>query len=107
MALPVYRSYTTTGEKEPWNADWIVAPFLVSVTTVIVSGAAQYAIQYCIDDLNNTAVTPRWIDTTDAPAGTSTTKTITLTSPIRFLRINIAVITGTVELKIIQPMSIN
>lgn len=107
MANPFYQTHTTTGIKTPWNADWMIAPFNTTVGAIIASGAATYAIQYCLDDLNDTAVTPRWIDTADAPTGTNTTKVIQFTFPVRFVRINIAVITGTVEFKIIQSMSIN
>lgn len=107
MANPVYWSYTTTGAKTPWNADYAVAPFQATAAAIIVDGTAEYAIQYTLDDLNNTAITPRWLDTAEAPTGTSTTKVIAVTFPIRWLRINIAVITGTLEFKIIQSNSIN
>ena len=107
MANPSYRTYNTTGEKEPWNADWMIAPFNVTASAVIVSGGANYSIEYTLDDLNDLSVTPRWLATEGAPAGTTTSKTISLTFPVRFLRINIAVITGTVELKLLQSMSIN
>lgn len=107
MANPSYRTYTTTGEKDPWNADWLIAPFTTTIGAIIVSGAAEYAIEFTLDDLTDTAVTPRWIAFADAPAGTTVSKVIHANFPVRFVRINIAVITGSVEFKIIPAMSIN
>ena len=106
MANPFYQSHTTTGAKTPWNSDWM-SPTTTTIETVVVSGTAQYSVEFTLDDLNDLGTTPRWVAFADAPVGTSTTKAFHVEYPVRFVRINIAVITGTVEFKIIQGMYTN
>ena len=104
MAAAFYQTHTTTGAKTPWNGDWQLDHFTVTIAAIIVSGAATYSVEYTLDDLNDTSVTPRWLTFDEAPVGTTATKVIQLNNPVLWVRINIAVITGTVEFKIIQGM---
>ena len=102
MANPSYRTYTTAGEQLPWNADWAIPNFNVTVAAVLVSGTANYAIEYTLDDCSDPQVTPRWIQTVEAPSGTSATAVARFNFPFRYVRLNIASLTGTLEMKCLQ-----
>lgn len=102
MANPSYRIYTTAGEQAPWNADWAIPNFNVTVAAVLVSGTASYAIEYTLDDCNNPDLPPRWIPTVEAPYGTTTTAVAKFNFPFRYVRLNIASLTGQLEMKCLQ-----
>ncbi len=106
MGMPNYITYTTTGAQTPISLDWMLAPFNVSIA-IWLTGTATYALQYTLDDVNDPTITPRWFDSTDMPTGTTASGVTNFAFPVRFIRVNIAALTGTLELKVIQGMSIN
>lgn len=103
MANPSYRTYTTAGAQDPWNVDWVITTFNVSVLAYVVSGTASYSIEYTLDDLNGD-LPVRWVETDAAPAGTSATKLVWIEYPVRAVRMNIAVVTGSIEMKCLQGL---
>lgn len=105
MANPVYVTYTTTGAKTPINLDYYITPFNVGVG-VYLTGTATYAVQYTFDDLSGTA-TVRWFDDGNLPTGTASSGTTNYAFPITAIRVNIAALTGDLEIKVLQGMSIN
>lgn len=107
MAQPVYQSYTTTGTKTTIVLDHMQAPFNANVACVVASGTCTYGLFYTLDDVNDASTTARWLEDATAPAGTTATKVVGLTSPVRAVRVVITVISGTLEVKVLQGMSIN
>lgn len=107
MAQPVYQTHTTTGTKTAILLDHMQAPFNANVACVLATGSCTYGLFYTLDDVNDASVTARWLEDATAPAGTTATKVVALASPIRALRVVITVISGTLEVKVLQGMSIN
>ena len=103
MANPFYATYDTTGVKDPWNSDWGLDHYQVTVG-VWLSNAATYSVEGTLDDVSNPNVTPRWFALADFPVGSNTAKVVDLYTQFLFLRVNIAVLVGTLELKIVQGM---
>ena len=83
-----------TGAQTPIGLDWRMAPFIVHTAVIVPGGTtASVTIEYTLDDVNNTAVTPVWI--ADATYGTVTgTKEVSYTSPIQFVRVNATSVSG-------------
>lgn len=107
MANPSYQSYTTTGAKTPVVMDHLTCPFNATVAAYLVSGGtATFTVEYCLDDLNDASITARWIADANATS-VSATKVLNYNNPVRAVRLNIAAISGTIEFKVLQGMSIN
>lgn len=104
MGVPFLASYSTIGTKTACIVDWAVVPFNVSVGVVLVSGTATFGVQYTLDDVNNAAVTPRWIADATLPAGTSSTGFSAYQSPVQAIRMNIQSIGGVLEFKVVQGL---
>lgn len=102
MANPVYQSYTTTGAKPPVSLDYCQTPFNASVFVYLATGTATFAVQFTADPIDDTTVTPRWYDDANLPTGSTANGSSNYMFPVRAVRINIAVISGTVEFKVLQ-----
>lgn len=110
--MPLQRTqiYTAPGTTVSWNCDPSIAAFNVSVACVLLSGTVSYKLQYSYDTLDNPTLTDanaNWFDSTAIPAGTAATATATFTSPIARVRLVIAAITGSLQMTMLQGMSVN
>lgn len=91
---------TTPGPQEAINLDYL--PLTATTVALWVDSGATVAavVEVTTDDVNDPAVTPRWFPLQDGP--TTATAYARFFEPWRFLRLNIASITGAVELKVAQ-----
>lgn len=91
---------TPPGPQMPINLDFLP---LASTTVAlwVDSGATVTAVvEVTTDDVNDPAVTPRWFPLEGSP--TTATGYTKFFEPWRWLRLNIELITGAVELKVAQ-----
>ena len=93
----------TLGGQEPKALDFLP---LTSCTlaVAILSGEAAYSVEMTIDDVNDPAVTPVWFTHKEFPADTAVSKYDELFTPWRFVRLNIASITGTMSFYVSQSL---
>lgn len=103
MSTPVLRSYgpMDSGPQDPFNLDFVSITQAV-FGVYIVDGQCEYSLEATLDDVNDPEVTPRWFTLDEFPVGTNVTKYALSFNPWRFGRINLALITGQVELKVQQ-----
>lgn len=106
MGNPIRRSYTPldSGPQEPFPLDWLP----IAQTTIgvyIVDGGATFSVEVTLDDVNDPDVTPRWFTLQEIPAGTAATIYAAIHNPWLFGRLNLALITGNVELKVQQAFN--
>lgn len=113
MANPIYRTYTTldSGPQDPVNLDWL--PFTSTTIAVWCDGEASYSVEGTLDDVNSPAEggqpganPPRWFPLTEFPAMTTGSKYAAIENPWLWLRLNIEMTTGNIELKIQQASDI-
>lgn len=104
MGVPVYQSYTTTGAKTAVALDYFQTPFNASVFAFLVSGSATFAVQFTADPIDDATITPRWFDDANLPTGTTASGASNYMFPVRAVRINIAVISGVLEFKVLQGL---
>lgn len=97
-------TYTTTGAKDVINLDHLQLPFQASVLVDIVSGTATYSVELTYSDLTGDSSGFRWFSDPALPAGQSQTRNFSIESPVTGCRLNIAAITGTVTITVIQGM---
>lgn len=88
--------------------DYRAQVFNVGIQAV-VSATATYNVQYTLDDIYNSAITPTWTNvTTTIPTsgtvltGASTNEVANITIPCSALRLNVTASTGTVTITVIQ-----
>lgn len=86
-------AFTTTGAKTPWLPDSQQSPFNASFA-VIVLGTATYGVEYTLDDVNNSAITPAWFSDANLPAGQTANGVTNFMFPVQGVRVNIAAIGG-------------
>jgi len=93
----------TLGPQEPKVLDFLP---LTSCTlaVAILSGEATYSVEMTLDDVNDPAVTPVWFTHKEFPVGSSASKYDELFTPWRFVRLNIASITGTMSFYVSQSL---
>lgn len=108
MAIGYQRQdYTTTGTKTSINLDPAIAPFECTIA-VTITGTVSYKLQWSLDPMDVADANAIWFDSSDIPAGTATSKTSYLTSPVSRIRLVIATATSaTFALQTQQGMSIN
>lgn len=96
----VFSALTQPGPQEPINLDYL--PLAATTVALWVDDGATVAavVEVTTDDVNDPTVTPRWFPLDDGP--TNATAYTKFFEPWRFLRLNIASITGAVELKVAQ-----
>jgi len=102
----VYKAGSTVlGGQNVINLDYIHLPFQVSVLVDIVSGSANYGIEFTMDDIGGDPSTFRWIsDVSNLPNGQSATGIFLLDAPVTAIRLNIQSFTGEVRITVIQPV---
>jgi len=91
---------TQPGPQEPINLDFL--PLTATTVGLWVAPGATIAavVEVTTDDVNDPDVTARWFPLDNGP--TNATAYAKFFEPWRFLRLNIASITGAVELKVAQ-----
>ena len=96
---------TVLGGQNVINLDYIHLPFQVSVLVDIVSGTANYGIEFTMDDISGNPSTFRWIaDTVNLPNGQTATGLFVLDAPVTAIRLNLQSFTGEVRITAIQPV---
>lgn len=71
----------------------------------LVSATATYNVQWTMDDIYNTSITPTWF-TLPSPFSAATANAIGgLTTPASALRLNVTASTGTVTMTVLQSSS--
>lgn len=85
---------TDTGAQTPIAMDWRIAPFTARTALIVPGGTtASLTVEYTLDDVNNTAITPVWI--ADATYGTVTaTEEVLYAAPIQWIRVVVGSISG-------------
>jgi hypothetical protein len=93
----------TLGAQEPKVLDFLP---LTSCTlaVAVLSGEATYSVEMTLDDVNDPAVTPVWFTHKEFPLATVVSKYDELFTPWRFVRLNIASITGTMSFYVSQSL---
>lgn len=99
-------AYTTTGTKASLNLDPSIADFKATVAAN-VGTTATYKMQYSLDPMSVADSAALWFDSTNIPAGTTTTKIEGLVSPVSRIRLVIAAVSGTLTLQVLQGISVN
>lgn len=94
---------TTAGAQAPVSVNHL-APAEASLAIYDVAGDAEYGVEFTLDDVNNTNITPRWFELADIPAGSSGSKFTSITFPCKFVRLNLTLLTDTVEFKVLQTV---
>ena len=100
MGMSVNQKHTSTGVKGPVLMDWVPGGF---ATVGVWTDGAIYGVEYTLDVLNDSSVTVRWFNDPAMPPGTSASKTTSYDSPVRAVRVNITVLSGSIlEFKVLQ-----
>lgn len=104
--------YSTAATEKSLNPDPAIAPFNLFVNCIVGGGAtASYKLQYTTDNFDGPTMTDaaaNWIDSTDIPAATATSKSSFIQTPVSRIRLVIATLTGgTLTLQMRQGLSIN
>ena len=112
MPLQRTETYTTTGAKPSWNCDPSITPFELSVVIDLLSAStATFSLEYSYDTLDSPTATDsdaKWFTSTEIPVGTAADAAQQFSgAPIARVRINIAAISGSVKMTMLQGMSIN
>jgi hypothetical protein len=94
---------TTPGPQEAKCLDFLPLS-AATLAVAITSGTASYSVEMTLDDLNDPEVTPVWFTHKDFPAATAASKYGELFAPWRWVRINIAQITGSMSFYVSQSL---
>ena len=111
MGAPVNILYSsaapgfTLGGQTPIAVDFYQGAFSARVGVYIASGTATYGVEYSMDNANDPTITARWFPDATLPAGTTASGTTTYNAPIQFVRANIAALSGSLEMKVLQGIT--
>lgn len=97
---PVTVSVTGVGTSAVVPLDYLQDTFKVGFGAV-VSGTATYTIQHTFDNVLDSTVTPTWFNHADV-VGATTSRDGNYAFPVRGMRVNLTVGTGTVTLTVLQ-----
>lgn len=112
MASPVRRVYKAAsvvlGGQTFVNLDYWKIPFNATVLVDLVSGTANYGVEFTCDDVSGTVDpnTLRWIPDLTLPAGQTKTGVSVYNFPVTAVRLNIQSMTGEVRLTVIQGIGV-
>lgn len=98
---PVKVTVTGVGTSSIIPMDYDQAPFAVGLGTVLVSGTATWSVQHTFDNVQDSTVTPTWFTNSGINAVTASTDG-NYAFPVRAIRLNVTLGTGTVSLTAIQ-----
>ena len=83
-------------------------PFTVLAVVDIVSGAAQYSIEYTVSDIDGDPTAFRWFTLPSALAGQAASAAYPIVNfPVTAIRLNLDSITGEVQFTVIQSPASN
>lgn len=103
MANPVYRTYTTTGEKDPIALNYYQTPFNATAGVWLVSSAtATFGVEFTLDDPQSASA--RWYDDPTLGPTSNADGVTSYLFPVTAVRLNISAISGSVEFKVLQGM---
>lgn len=111
--MPVVRrqkyslSEVTLGAQHPISLDYMKTQFLASAAVDIVSGTAEYLIEYTVGDFTNILGDSkfsdlRWHALPGLSEGQTETQLVKIDYPVTGIRLNIQSMTGTLEFTVIQ-----
>lgn len=107
MGNPSRQTFTAAtaalGPQEPKALDFLPLS-TCTLAVAILSGEATYSVEMTMDDVNDPAVTAVWFTHEDFPVGSAVTGYSELFTPWRFVRLNIASITGSVSFYVSQSL---
>jgi hypothetical protein len=95
---------TALGVSAPVILDIYLGPFSVGIG-VTVTGTASYSVEYTYDDVFSSTFSPStasWFAVSGLAAGTTVSKDGTLSSPVTAVRLNVASVSGSVVMNVIQ-----
>lgn len=100
---PVIYSVTGAGASDVYPPDHYVSPFNVALS-VLVTGTANYTVQYTFDDVFAAGYTPAGGNWVSHPSLTAQTTTLdsNIAYPVRGIRLVVNSGTGTAKLTAIQ-----
>lgn len=101
--------FSAAGTTVSWNLDNSIAPFNATVVCTLV-GTGSYKLQWSMNALDgplDTDASAVWNDSIDIPAGTTTSAYMSIITPMARIRLVIASLTGTLEMFMRQPFTIN
>ena len=93
---------TFPGGQDIVALNYLQVPFTVSALVDIVSGSAQYGIEFTMDDIDGDPLTFRWTPLPSALAGQTATSVYSITFPVTAIRLNLSANTGDVKFTVIQ-----
>ena len=105
---PVYRTFTieAPGPQDPVSFDSYKAPATATVA-IWVQGQARYAVEGSLCDPNDPSANPRWYLIPGSTYWSTTSQLFPITTPFRFIRLNLDFYSAPVEFKFVQGTAIN
>lgn len=96
MANPFRQTITSTGEADPWYANYRSGPFNTSIAVVVPAGTtANYSVEYTFDELfDNDPSACDWLVDPQFPLGTTASAVGNYIVPVGGVRVNVASISG-------------
>lgn len=95
------------GGQQPIGLNHLRSPFVTSVVIDIVSGTANYTVEFTTDDVTNLLGNSdpsdfRWLTLPNLAARQTETRQVTIEYPVTGIRLNIHSMTGEVRMSAIQ-----
>lgn len=90
------------------SMDHMKIPFQASLNIDIVSGTANYAVEYTTDDIYGTVdpATFRWLPLPDFPSGSTSSTIKNLNTAVTAIRMNLQSLTGEMRFTVIQGVGV-
>jgi hypothetical protein len=104
---PVVVTVTGVGVSRVITPDFYCVPFAIGIGCVI-TGTATYGVEHTFDDtlaIGFNPATATWFPNSGIPAGTVVNKDGNYAFPVRGIRLNVTVSTGSVTMTIVQATS--
>jgi hypothetical protein len=99
----VYKLGTVPGGQDIVSMNYMQNPFTAQAIVDVVSGAAQYGIEFTGDDIDGDPTAFRWLPLPNAPAGQALSVAYPIVDfPVTAIRLNLSAITGEVRFTVIQ-----
>lgn len=107
MAIPgryfyTYKLGTPAGGQDIVYLNHLQNPFTVSALIDIVSGSAEYGLEFTLDDPKTDPASYRWFYLSEVPQGQKASKLFEVKAPVTAIRLNLNSNLGEVRLTVIQ-----
>jgi hypothetical protein len=102
---PIRLTLSAAGVSTPVILDHYRDPFNVGVGVTVSGTGPSYSVEYTYDDVFSSTFNPstaQWFAMSAFPAATATSKDSALTTPVMAVRLNVAAITGSITMNVIQ-----